>query len=125
MLPVDSLDSLSSVLNASILIVPLNSFELKPKLVAQYAVRHQKRVAVTDCPSSSSFSKLYFLLCFKMYYPQEELFLSVVTLLLHGSHLELNATFASAICNLSNFSPTSYASRRTAEIMQCDKKGKV
>jgi hypothetical protein len=47
--------------------------------------------------------------------------LSVVSLLPHASHLELNTPLANALCNLSNFSPTSYASRRAAEIIHCDK----
>ena len=50
---------------------------------------------------------------------------SVVSLLLHGSHLELNTRFTIAMFNLSNFSPTSYASRRAAEIIQRDKNWKV
>jgi hypothetical protein len=93
MLPFDFHDSLSIVLYASVFIVLLNSFELKPKLVAQYTIRHQKHVVVTDCPSSTSFLKITYLLYFKIYYPQGGLFLSVVTLLLRGSHLDLNTPF--------------------------------
>jgi hypothetical protein len=121
MLPVDSYDSLLSVLYASVFIVPRKSFELKPKLVAQYTIRHQKFVVVTDCPSSWSFLKLHISFCFELYYPQDGMFLSVVSLLLHGSHLEMNTPFAIAMCNLSNLSPTLYALRRAAEIIQCDK----
>jgi len=46
---------------------------------------------------------------------------SVVSLLPHGSHIELYTPFAIAMCNLSNFSPTSYASRCAVEIIQRDK----
>ena len=74
MRPVNSHDSLSRVIYASVFIVSLDSFELKPKPVARYTIGHQKCVAVTDCPLCSSFLKLYFLFYFKMYYPQEGLF---------------------------------------------------
>jgi hypothetical protein len=74
MRPVDSHDSPSGVLYASVSVVPLNSFELKPKLVAQCTIRHKKFAVVTDCPSSLSFLKLYFSLYCKMYYPQDGIF---------------------------------------------------
>jgi hypothetical protein len=36
---------------------------------------------------------------------------------------QIEHPLAIAGCNLSNFSPTSYASRRAAEFIQCDKNG--
>ena len=55
MRPVNPHNSLESVHYESVSVVPVNSFELRPKRVAQYTLRHHTCVVVTECRYSSPF----------------------------------------------------------------------